>query len=117
MLVKHGEGKYTLTFLFAESRIKVGNYVFNVFNSDRKTDKIGRNTAGIKLLVGKLPVSGRRGMQNTGAGVGYMSYDSGKLQRIMNLVAASRPPLIPKLITPEVPFGIYFARAHNICLI
>ena len=54
--------------------------IVGVFDSNRKTDKIGGYAAGDELFIGQLAVGSAGGMKHAGSCIGHVGDDSRKLQ-------------------------------------
>ena len=60
----------------SKSLIKVGYYVVNILNTDRKTYKIRSDSGFYQLLVGKLAVGMTRRMKHTCTNISNMCHNS-----------------------------------------
>ena len=89
---------------------QVGQDVLDVLDAHRQADEVGGDAGGGQLLFRELPVGGGGGVEHAGLGVGHAMEAS--FSPAMKVSAAWRPPLTPKVTTPQVPLGMYFwARA------
>ena len=87
--------------------LDIGNDIIDILDTNGETDKIRSHAACDQFFVGELTVRGIGGVKNAGVRVSNVAIIA-TLSFFMNASAADLPPLSPKDMTPQVPFGIYF---------
>ena len=113
----------------SEGRVKVGDNVGNIFDTDRDTHEVGRNTGRKQFILIQLGVCGRRGVDDEGLGVAFTGFISTflahcgqgeldvptlakcdaslRLSTTLEVVLAS--PLTPKQSTP--PYASFLRKS------